>query len=363
VNILILNWRDPKHPLAGGAEVSLFEHAKYWKDQGAKITWFASDFQGAARTEQVGGITILRKGSHFTVHLWAYILYLKGIFKSTDVVIDNFHFLPFFTPVYFKNTKKIAFIHEIAGKLWYKNLPYILAAFGYYSEKFFFKFYKNVPFITVSESTKNELTSVGIQTRDITIIHNGISLHPVSDNINKEAKPTLLFLGRISKDKGIADAIEAFVKVSEKVEDAHLWIVGKEEKSGTVTSFMKQHSEIKNKVEYYGFVSEEKKTELLKRAWILIHPSHKEGWGLTVIEAASQGTPTVGYNVAGLRDSVLDKKTGVLTTESPVSMANAIVELVQDQKILKSMSETAGQYAKGFDWKESGKRSWEVLTS
>ena len=95
MNILILNWRDPKHPLAGGAEISLLEHAKYWKKKGATITWFASTFPGAKKKEQFDGISIVRKGSHYTVGFWAFYFYLTKKIKGFDIVIDCFHFLPF----------------------------------------------------------------------------------------------------------------------------------------------------------------------------------------------------------------------------------------------------------------------------
>ena len=99
MNILILNWRDIKNPLAGGAEISLFEHAKYWKSKGAEILWFTSSFKGAKEKEKIDGINIIRKGSYHTVHVHAFFRYIESA-KNTDIIIDNFHFVPFFTPFY-----------------------------------------------------------------------------------------------------------------------------------------------------------------------------------------------------------------------------------------------------------------------
>ena len=116
--ILILNWRDPMHPLSGGAEQMILEHAKYWKKSGAHIKWFASGFRKGKQREVIEGIEIIRRGSHFTVSVWAFIYYITGNFGTVDLVVDCFHFFPFFTPIYMKKVRKIAVIHEIAGSLW-----------------------------------------------------------------------------------------------------------------------------------------------------------------------------------------------------------------------------------------------------
>src|SRR5437763_577318 len=116
MKILILNWRDIKHPLGGGAEISLFEHAQYWKRQGAEVIWFSSIFYNARAEETIKGIKMIRKGSHYTVQLRGIFYYLTGRFGKTDIVIDCFHFLPFFTPLFIDSTKTIALIHEVADK-------------------------------------------------------------------------------------------------------------------------------------------------------------------------------------------------------------------------------------------------------
>src|SRR5579872_1419409 len=138
MKILVFNWRDNKHPLAGGAEVALLEHAMYWQKKGASVTWFCSNYSGARREEMIKGITYIRKGSQYTVHLQAFLYLINSKTNKFDIIIDNFHFIPFFTPLYCKQTKIIAFIHEVAGKVWYKNLPKIPATIGYYLEPWYF---------------------------------------------------------------------------------------------------------------------------------------------------------------------------------------------------------------------------------
>lgn len=360
MNILILNWRDLKHPLAGGAEIALLEHATYWQKKGAEITWFGSSFTGAKDKETINGITYLRKGSQYTVHFWAFLYYLQNKLGKQDIVVDCFHFLPFFTPLYFRKTKIIVLIHEVAKEVWFKNLPWVLAVIGSHVEPLFFKLYKQIPFITVSNSTKKELVTVGIEEKNIQVIENGISI-PKVKKFSKEKDPTILFLGRIAKDKGIEDAIEAFTHIYKKDNKTQFWIAG----SGDVKYIQRlKSSHIQNltsNIKFYGFVSEQKKYELLQKAWVLVHPSTREGWGLTVIEANSVGTPVVGYDVPGLRDSIQDKKTGLLVRSNADSLAEGVSKLIEDKKLYEKLSSNAKIWSKRFDWQKAGAKSWSML--
>ncbi len=370
MNILILNWRDPHHPLAGGAELSLLEHAKYWQKKGADITWFASSFAGSKNEEIIDRITYIRRGSHFSVHVLFFFYWLSNRrkVKNFDIIIDSFHFLPFFTPLYIRNKKIVALINEVAGKVWFSNLPYILAWVGYHIEPLFFKLYKNTLFITASDSAKDDLIKVGISKKHIEIIPHGVTVVKVNKNVQKEKDPTLLFLGRVSKDKGIRDVLEAFEIIKHKTKNleyknAKLWIVGNEEKEGYLETLLNtDYRQLKSDITYHGFVSQEKKFELLKRSWLLLHASVKEGWGLTVIEAGSQHTPTIGYNVEGLRDSIQNGKTGLLVDPRPQVLADGVIQLLSDKTIYNSMSENAKKWSENFDWNKSGKKSWMLIS-
>ena len=253
MTILILNWRDIRHPLSGGAEISLHEQAKYWRDQGNKIIWFASSFNGAKNEEVIDGIKVLRKGSHFTVHIWAFLFYHWKKFDRFDIVIDSFHFLPFFTPLYISSSKIIGLINEVAGKVWFANLWYPLALIGYYLEPTFFKVYKKNIFITGSESAKNDLIKIGLSKKNISIVPHGFYPQVVSKRIHKEKKPVIVFLGRVSVDKGIKDALEVTALLQKKIKDISLWIIGKEERTGLLQSLLKELSSQKLEREIHYF--------------------------------------------------------------------------------------------------------------
>lgn len=364
MHILILNWRDIMHPLAGGAEISLLEHAKYWQKKGASIVWIASGYPGAKKSEVVAGIKILRYGSAYTVHIFAFIDNLKGHFKDFDIIIDAFHFIPYFSLFYRGRKKKIiGLINEVAGKLWFLNLFFPFACLGYWIEPYVIKLYQKAPFITGSDSAKKELLSCGIKNKNIHVIHHGFTSTPIVKSLKKEKDPVLLFVGRISKDKGIDDVFEVFKELKKEKKNARLWIVGKEEQKGTIAQMKKNFPfSVTKSIHYYGYISEKEKFSLLKRSWILIHASQKEGWGLNVIEANSVGTPAVGYDIPGLVDSIKNKQTGLLAKEkTPQGLLEQIRMLLNDPILYKSLSINATIWSNNFSWNTAGEKSWDVI--
>jgi len=353
MNILILNWRDIKSPLAGGAEIATHEYAKGWVKAGHKVTQFSSSFTGGKPFEEIDGIKIIRKGNHYTVHLHAFFYYITALRGKINLVVDEFHFIPFFTPLYV-HTQKIGFIHEIAKELWFENKSFPISILGYFLEPFFFRFYNNVPFMTCSNSTKEEVVKLGISSKNITIIHNGINI--IKSVKVKEKDPILVYLGRLTKDKGIEDAIYAFTEIQKSKINVKFWIIGKEEEEGYQKKLEKlvENLGINDSVFFMGYVSERKKFDFLKRAWVLIHPSVKEGWGLTVIEAASQRTPTVAYDVSGLRDSIINGKTGLLvSSREPKALASKIMILIENKVLYNELSKNALIWSREFNWDDS----------
>lgn len=368
MNILVLSWRGPGHPHAGGAELSTHEHAKGWVKAGHQVILFTSNYPGAKNEEIIDGVKIKRYGSQiFGVHLEAFKWYLFANHPTFDLIVDEFHGIPFFTPLYVRE-KKLALIHEVTKEVWNLNpwpkpfnlLPAIL---GTILEPLVFKlFYKEIPFMTVSKSTKYDLINWGIPKANITVIHNGLSIPYIKKTFPKEKGKTAIYLGALSKDKGIEDAIKTFAIIDKRDPTWKFWIVGKGEEY--YLEFLKSLTNkfgIYKKAKFWGYVTNEKKFELLARAHILVNPSVREGWGLVVIEAAAMGTPTVGYNVSGLRDSIFDGKTGILCNPNPDACSEAVLSLMADLKNYQNLRQNCFKWAKQFNWPKSVKRSLTLI--
>jgi len=370
MNILVLSWRGLGHPYSGGAEQVTHQHAKAWIRAGHKVTLFTSYFSGAKRNETIDGVRIIRRGNQILgVHLAAFFWYLFNKHDKYDLVIDHFHGIPFFTPLYVR-AKKLAVIQETTREVWFLNnfpipLNWLIGVIGYLTEPWMFLLYKNICFMTGSASAKEALVDFRISGKNITVVHHGVIVVYPSPHPKKEKKFTVVYLGVLSKDKGIEDALRCFSYLEDKG-SFNFWVIGRpenKEQEMRVKGIVKE-LKLGEKIVFWGFVSQRKKFELLAKAHLLINPSVREGWGLVNIEANAMGTPVVGYKVAGVKDSVRDGKTGLLVEHGDFrALAESALKLVRNKALYKKLQSNCKDWASKFDWKESIRKSLKLIES
>lgn len=352
MKILIFNWRDIKNPSGGGAEVFTHENAKRWVEKGHSVTLFTSAFPNCAKEEVIDGVKIIRFGSKYSVYLKAFWYYKKRFKGKFDVVIDEINTLPFFTPLYVREPV-VALIHQLAREFWFYETKFPISFFGYLIEPWYLKIYKNIITLTVSNSTKQDLLNLGFS--KVYIVPEGINFKPLDKVIEKEKDPTIIFVGRLKKAKLPDHAIKAFRIVKETLPNAKLWVVGD-------GYFREELEKIScDGVKFLGFVPEEKKLELMSRAHVLIAPALREGWGLIVTEANACGTPAIAYDVHGLRDSIKNDETGLLTENNPEALAEAIIKFFNDPNLRQNLTKKALKHAIGFNWDRSSKETLKII--
>lgn len=367
LNILVFSWRDPKHPLAGGAEQVMHEHMKGWVAAGHSVTLFSSRIKGnPVREETLDGVKIIRRGiQFFGVQFLGFLYYLKNSQKF-DLVVDQFHGIPFFTPFYVRKPI-LAVVQEVAGKVWLKNdLPrpfnWIIGIIGYLGEPFLFWFYKKVPFMTGSASAKRSLIKVGISAQNITIVPHGVKVVLPKPLPPKEKVKTIMYLGAITLDKGIDQALQTF-DILNKMGKFNFWVAGRAgDKYLDYLEKEVKRLKLTQRFKFFGFVDEDKKFELLARAHLLINPSVLEGWGLVNIEANSVGTPVVAYNSPGLIDSVKNGTSGIIVREnSPVNLAKEIASLLKSEEKYTKLCRGALSWSQKFSWEKSRELSLRLI--
>ncbi|RLF27652.1 MAG: glycosyltransferase family 1 protein [Thermoplasmata archaeon] len=347
MNILIVNWKDIRHPEAGGAEVYTHEICKRIVEMGHNVTLFASKYNGAFGEEEIDGIRIVRDGGRFGVYLK-----VKNFYKHNnefDIVVDEVNTRPFMT-VDFIEKPKICLIHQLAREFWFYKTPFPINYIGRYllEDKWLSK-YRDIKTVTVSDSTKKDLLELGF--KDVEIVYNGLSVEPLEEISEKEEEFTVLFIGRLTPTKKPFDAIKAFKLAG----IGKLWIVGR----GELENILRE--EVSEDVKFYGYVSEEEKYDLMKRAHVVLVPGLREGWGRVVIEANAMGTPAIGYDIPGLRDSIRDGETGILCRPTIESMAEKIRVISEDEDLREKLSKNALKWSKNFSWDKSSERFFEIL--
>ncbi len=360
MRILILNWRDPLNPRSGGAEIVTLELARQWTKHGYSVTWYASRFPNSTKKTSVYGIDVIRYGNYFTVYLLAPFYYLFNR-NRFDIVVDQVHGLPFLTPLYVRKPK-LVLIHEVAGEIWDNMFIFPISKFGKLAELLYFIFYRRTDFMVPSKSTRHELLDKGISAKNITIFNCGVNSMPLQ-KFPKEKSPTFIFVNRLVRMKGVENVINSFPYILEQLPSSKLWLVGGGEAS-EVKRLKKVIAtrKLNSKVTFFGRVAEVKKFELMRRAHIMLHASVKEGWGLVVIEAAGQKTPSVVYNVGGLRDSVRHGKTGIIIkNNTPESLASEASTLLKNRKLYSKIQKNAYAWSKSFTWESSAKPSLRIF--
>lgn len=358
MNILLFNWRDISNPVHGGAEVFTHEMIKRWVKKGHKVTMFSSAFEGCKDEETIDGVRIIRAGGKYTVYKQAKKYYKKFFSKDDfDIIIDEINTRPFFTPGFVDNgTKIVGLIHQLAREFWYYETSFPISYLGYhFFEDRWLKKYLNIPMVTVSNSTKNDLIDLGF--KNIYLVTEGIKFKPFEKVPEKEENPTIIFLGRLKPAKRPDHVIKAFEIVKEKIPNARLNIVG----DGYLRKNLEQIAG--EGVKFFKYVSEEEKIKLLSRAWLMIHPSVREGWGINVIESNACGTPCIAYDVGGLRDSINDGETGILIKENGniKQLADAIYEFLTDDVKRDNFSKKALKWSNNFSWDKGAEEFLKVL--
>lgn len=369
VTILALSWRDIKSPNAGGAEVHTHEMLKRADKSKYRIYHLATRAKNQPESEVIDGVTYLRHGNALTVILAAIQFYRKNR-NNIDFVIDQCNTHRFFTPFWVPARKRIFYIHQLTKEIWDYSAKFPLSTIGKLTEEWMLRLNRHDAVITVSESTRDELVERGYNADQIKIIHNGVSFQPWErDNwCEKEKKPTFIYAGRYSPYKGIDVAVKALAQLRQEYPDARLWIIGKKNQEYVDKNLMpicnQDHLTWEDATDdnptgdivSWGYVSEEKKLELLSRSHVLLFPSIREGWGIPITEAGCVGTPSIAFDSPGIREAVDYGKAGYLCTENTVhGLAEQMRMAISDKIVYSNKRESAYAYSSQFLWDEAGK--------
>ncbi|MEA3076883.1 MAG: hypothetical protein QOF60_1791 [Actinomycetota bacterium] len=339
MRLLILNWRDRMHPQAGGAEVYTDEVARHWAASGHDVTLFSSHASGLAHHEVDGRFQVVRRGGPLSVYSEARRYYRREGIGRFDLVIDEVNTRPFFASKYVRDVPVVALIHQVAREVWDSEFPFPIGVVGRrWLEPRWLSHYERVPTLTVSASSAASLRAYGLQ--NISVVPEGLRPLAPAVPVTKEAKPTLVFVGRMAANKRPDHAIEAFVIAREKVRELRLWMVG----SGAMLDKLAATSP--DGVTFFGRVDDLTKLNLVGRAHAIVATSVREGWGLMISEAAAVGTSAIAYDAPGLVDSVTAAN-GVLVASRPDAVAAEVIRQAPTWTASASV---------GWD---PGTRSWE----
>ncbi len=359
MNVLAVNWQDRENPQAGGAEIHLFEIFSRLVARGHRVRLVCSGWAGAPARANVQGIDVERSGSRHSFALLgrdAFRRVLDG--ERPDVVVEDINKLPLFlagmTALPF-----CAIVPHLFGKTAFEEAPWPMAAAVWAAERPLARAYRRAAFHAISESTRDDLVERGVPAGQVRVIHPGVDAEaftPSPDGRRADA-PAFLYVGRLKRYKGVAVALRALAIARQRRPDLSLDIAGTGDHRPQLERLAARLG-LDATVRFRGFVSEAEKLELLRRAWGNLFPSPKEGWGITIIEAAACGTPSIASDSPGLRDSVRHGETGYLVPHGDVqALATRMLELASAPAVVTSLGAAARRFAQGLTWERTAEET------
>ena len=361
MNIVWLSWKDRKNPLAGGAELVNEALARQLVAHGHRVKLIVGGFSGAKPKETIDGYEVIRLGGRVTVYYQAWRYYVReDLADWADLVIDEVNTVPFFAKFY-AHKPTVVFAHMLCRQIWWYELFFPASLVGYLAEPLYLRLLSDQAVVTVSESTKHDLMRFGFKKAKISIIPEIIETPPVTSPsyIKKYPRPTVLSLGAVKPMKRTLEIVRAFELAKTDLPKLQLIVAGRPEGAyGKRVLRACRQSQYARDIKCLGAVAPAKRAELMQKSHLLAVTSVKEGWGLVVSEAASQGTPAVVYDVDGLRDSVRDGRTGLVAKfNTPQALATSIAAALKNQSKYDTMRVSAWKSARDL----TAEKSYQVF--
>jgi glycosyltransferase involved in cell wall biosynthesis len=353
-HILVVNWLDRENPLAGGAETHLHEVFGRLAGRGHEVTALVSGWAGCAPRATLDGLDVHRAGRRYTFSLAAPRYWRRHLApRGFDVVVEDLNKVPLFTP-YWTNAPVVLLVHHLFGRTAFQAGPAPVAAATWLLERPIPLLYAGRPTIAVSESTRADLVRRGLRADDVRVVPNGIDLEYFCPAPGPRAsRPTLLVVGRLKKYKRVDLVVDAVSRLIAEGRDLELLIAGEGDQRSALEAQIARLA-LGDRVKLLGFVSEAEKRDALRAAWIHVLTSPKEGWGISNLEAAACGTPSIASDSPGLRESVVHGETGLLVPYGDrAALEGAIRTLIDGGALRERMGRRARGFAERFSWDAS----------
>lgn len=351
MRILVMNWRDLAHPSAGGAEVYVQQVLRRWAAAGHDVTFFTSAVAGRPAEESAEGYRLVRAGSKFTVYREARRWWQRHGRGRFDLVTEAVNTIPFFAHEWVDDgTPVLPLFFQTCEEIWGYSTRWPISMLGRrVLEPRWLARYRDVPSVAISDSTRDSLGRFGV--RDVTVVPTGTEDLSTCAVEQKADQPTLVFCGRMVSYKRPDHVADAVARARRQVPDLRAWMIGDGPMIGDLRSSAPPG------VKYLGRVTEDEKRALMGRAHLHVATSVREGWGMVVSEAAMLGTPTLAYNVPGLRDSTIAAG-GQLVPASPQSLADALPAAVMTARTKPT---ARVPYGGAVAWDEVAAAWWSAL--
>jgi len=282
---------------------------------------------------------------------------------APELIVEDVNKVPCLTP-WFTRVPVAVIVPHLFGSTVFREANLVVAAYVLLLESLIPFAYARCRFLVISESTQADLVARGITRERVAVVHCGVDheRYRVDPTVARSPHPTLAFVGRLRRYKGLDWVMRSLPAVLARVPEARLEVIGDGPWAGALKTEAGRRG-VAHAVDFLGFLPGAQKVKRLQSAWALVQPSPKEGWGLTVVEASACGTPVVASDAPGLRDSVRRDETGLLVPFGDTAgLSEALVRVLTDAALRARLGRAGAEWSARFRWDDFGRRSMAALT-
>jgi glycosyltransferase involved in cell wall biosynthesis len=350
----VLCWRDLDDVEAGGSEVHAAEVARLWAEAGIDVTVRSSWAQGHPKTVTRDGYRVVRRNGRYAVFPAAVLGELRGTLGQRDALVEYWNGMPFLSPLW-ERRPSVVVLHHVHAEMWRMVLgdeAPTLAALGDLVERRVAPLaYRRSRVVTLSESSKRDIVEqLRLRPDRIDVVPPGVDARfTPSSAVERSAHPLVVAVGRLVPVKRYDLLVAACAEARRSIPELELVIVG-EGYERPVLDERVRSLDAESWVRFAGALRDHELVDLYRRAWTVASASAREGWGMTLTEAAACGTPAVATRIEGHVDAVRDGVSGVLTDGTAADLGAGIARVLGDGALRARLSAGAIERAGELTW-------------
>ena len=352
-------WRDLDDPEAGGSELHAHKVASLWAAAGLDITFRTSAVPGGPSALTRDGYRVLRRSGRYAVFPGAAWEGLRMGHRPGDALVEIWNGMPFLSPLWYRG-QRMVFLHHVHAEMWGMVLPPTLARLGDTVERRVApRFYRSSRIVTLSESSRREIVEMlHLPAGRVTVAPPGVD-ERYRPGGHRAPKPLVVAVGRLVPVKRFDVLLGALAKVKSQIPDLEAVIIGEGYERPALEA-LRNELGANEWIRMPGRVSDDELVDFYRSAWVVASSSQREGWGMTLTEAAACGTPAVATDIAGHADAVVDGESGLLVDDL-AQLPNALERVLGNEVLRSRLSKGALARARWFTWDATARRALEAL--
>jgi glycosyltransferase involved in cell wall biosynthesis len=352
-------WRDLEDPEAGGSELHAHKIASRWAAAGLDVTFRTSAVPGAPAALTRDGYRVVRQAGRYAVFPGAAWEGIRMGHRPGDALVEIWNGMPFLSPLWYRGPR-IIFLHHVHAEMWGMVLPPTLARLGDLVERRIApRFYRSSRVVTLSESSRLEIVDMlRLRADRVTVAPPGVD-DRFEPGGHRSPTPLVVAVGRLVPVKRFDVLMRALAEVKTGQAELQAVIVGEGYERPALEA-LRDELGAADWISLPGRVDDGELVDWYRRAWVVASSSQREGWGMTLTEAAACGTPAVATAIAGHADAVLDGASGVLV-DDPADLPDALGRVLGDDVLRSRLSKGALARARWFTWDATARRALEAL--